>query len=191
MIALEELYFTTRSEWRHWLEKNHSIYDGIWFVYYKTHTGISSVSYDESVEEALCFGWIDSIIKRIDTDRYARKFSVRKEDSAWSESNKRRVDQLMTIGLMTEAGLSKIRAAKNSGKWNEKIIVPDFKELPPDFKTALNKNKQAKFNFNELAQSYRRQYIGWVSTAKKKETRQKRITEALELLEKNQKLGLR
>jgi len=191
MKVLKELHFATRSDWRHWLDKNHANYDGIWFVYYKEHTGKSSVPYEDSVEEALCFGWIDSIIKKIDKDKYARKFTVRKEESDWSESNKRRVEKVINAGLMTEAGMLKINAAKSNGKWDQVITIPAFKDLHPDFKIAIEKHKQAKNNFYNLSQSYRRQYIAWISTAKKAETRKKRITEALKLLEKNQKLGLR
>ena len=191
MKTLENLYFTDRSEWRSWLEVNHSLKDGIWFIYYKAHAEMPSVSYEDSVEEALCFGWIDSIIKKIDNNKYARKFTVRNNNSIWSESNKKRVGKLITAGLMTDAGMIKVKAGKKSGKWNEVINIPTFKDLHPEFKIALDKNKTAKNNFYNLAQSYRRQYIGWISTAKKEDTRKKRISEAIELLEKNQKLGLR
>jgi len=191
MKIFEKIYFTSRPEWRRWLEKNHSNFDGIWFIYYKEPTGKSSVSYEDSVDEALCYGWIDSIIKKIDKDKYARKFTIRRENSKWSESNKRRVKKLIDSGLMTDAGMLKINAAKSNGKWDEVIKIPAFKELHPEFKIALSKNETAKNNYFNLAQSYRRQYIGWISSAKKTETRSKRITEALELLKNNQKLGLR
>jgi uncharacterized protein YdeI (YjbR/CyaY-like superfamily) len=191
MKELNELYFTSRNEWRQWLKKNHSKYTGIWFIYYKDHTGKPSIPYEDSVEEALCFGWIDSIIKKIDDDRYARKFTIRKNDSKWSELNKRRVNKLIKSGLMTEAGMQKINAAKSSGNWEKVIRIPPFEDPPPEFQAALEKNDLARNNFFNLANSYRRQYIGWISTAKKEETRNKRLIEAIKLLEKNQKLGLR
>ncbi len=173
------------------MENNHTNEDGIWFVYYKKHTGKLTVSYEDSVEEALCFGWIDSIIKKIDDDRHARKFTTRKDGSRWSDSNKKRIEKLIAAGLMTEAGMMKIKAAKENGRWKQIIRIPAFKDLPPELKSALDKNDQAKNNFFNLAQSYRRQYIGWISSAKKSGTRNKRITEAIDLLEKNIKLGLR
>lgn len=191
MNKLAESFFAIRSEWRSWLEKNHASSDGIWFVYYKGHTGQPSVSYEDSVDEALCFGWIDSIIRKIDDDKYARKFTARKTDSKWSETNKKRVNKLIKSGQMTDAGMIKINAAKKNGKWIEVIKIPAFEDLHPEFKIALEKNNAAKNNFFKLAKSYRRQYIAWICTAKRPETRNKRILEAIELLGKNKKLGLR
>jgi len=191
MVALKELYFSSRLEWRNWLKINHTNKDGIWFVFFKKHTGKDRVPYEESVEEALCFGWIDSLIKKIDNDSYARKFTKRKDNSQWSESNKKRIEKLIAAGVMTELGMKKIAAARKNGRWSQVISIPDFKELPIDFKVILDQNDQAKNNFINLAQSYRRQYIGWIDSAKRAETRNKRIAVAIDLLEKNKKLGIR
>src|SRR5215469_16672255 len=115
---MKQIHATTRSEWRRWLAENHDREkDGIWLVYHKRETGSPTLEYEESVEEALCFGWIDSIIKRIDAGKYCRKFTPRKDGSAWSSSNKKRVEKLVNEGRMTKFGQAKIDAARKSGRW--------------------------------------------------------------------------
>ena len=106
---MKTLYITNRGDWRKWLEKNHNKEKEIWLVYYKSHTGKPTIAYDDSVEEALCFGWIDSIVKRIDDERYAQKFAPRTNTSKWSESNKQRVRKLVKQGRMTQIGMTKIK----------------------------------------------------------------------------------
>jgi uncharacterized protein YdeI (YjbR/CyaY-like superfamily) len=185
------LYVSNRKDWRKWLARNHLKEKEIWLVYYKKHTGKDRVPYDDAVEEALCFGWVDSIVNRMDEDRYAQKFTPRKDNSKWSELNKKRVAKLEQLGLMTAHGTRKVEIAKQNGKWDEVIERPVFDEIHPDFQIALDQNPDAKSNFANLAQTYKKHYIMWISTAKKIETRQKRITEAIALLSKNQKLGLK
>jgi len=185
------LYISNKKEWRKWLEKNHSRENEIWLVYYKKHTGRDCVPYNDAVEEALCFGWIDSIVRRIDDEKYAQKFTPRKENSKWSESNKKRVDLLIKQNKMTEAGFAKINKAKETGKWDEAIAFPDVDNLHADFKNELDKNPIAKENFSHFAPSYKKHFIGWISAARKEETRNNRIKEAIGLLVKNQKLGLK
>jgi len=160
-------------------------------IYYKKHTGTSSIPYDDSVEEALCFGWIDSIIKKLDEERFARKFTPRKAKSRWSETNKKRARKMMRNGKMTEAGLVKIREAEKSGEWFR--TPPKRKELviPLYMKAALVRNKKARENFSNLTKSYRQQYVGWISSAKREETRKRRLAEVISLLEKNEKLGMK
>jgi len=149
------------------------------------------MEYGKAVEEALCFGWIDSIIKKIDDEKYARKFTPRKDNSKWSELNKRRVEKLIKDNRMTKSGLAKIEFARQSGQWNkpDRPAIPF--DIPKDFKTALDKNKKARENFNQLAPSYQKQFIGWIAIAKRKETKEKRIKEAIDLLKNGQKLGLK
>jgi uncharacterized protein YdeI (YjbR/CyaY-like superfamily) len=144
------------------------------------------------LDEALCFGWIDSLIKKIDEQKYARKFTPRKDDSKWSLVNKKRVEQLMRAGLMTEHGLKKVEAAKRSGSWDAPVQKPkmDF-EMPAEFAKALKNNPQAEEAFNNLAPTYQKQYLGWICTAKRPETREKRIAESIQLLTEGKKLGLR
>jgi len=189
---MQELHFPDRELWRTWLTENHDAVDeGIWLVYYKKGTGLPSMDYGESVEEALCFGWIDSIIKRLDDERYVRKFTPRKPNSLWSDSNKNRLEKLVGLGQMTPVGLAKVNAAKASGLW-EPSPKPDISlDLPEDFSCALSAHPKALSFFDSLAPSHRRQYIGWICTAKRPETREKRIRESIALLQKGEQLGMK
>jgi uncharacterized protein YdeI (YjbR/CyaY-like superfamily) len=182
----------SRAEWRAWLATHHDKEVEVWLVYYKKQTGKESVAYEASVEEALCYGWIDSIIKKIDDTKYARKFTPRKEDSKWSPSNKKRVEKLLKTGLMTEYGLQKVEAAKESGQWDAPDQRPRLTfEMPAEFAEALRKNKEAQETFEKLAPTHQKQYLGWIEVAKRPETRQKRIAESIRLLAEGKKLGLK
>ena len=191
MKRANELYVTNRDEWREWLRKNYETRKEIWLIYYKKHTGKPRIPYDDSVEEALCFGWIDSIIKRIDDEKYARKFTPRKAKSRWSEANKRRARKMIKEGKMTEVGFARIREAKKNGEWFKAAPIKKELAIPAYMKEALAKNKRALKNFNKLTKSYKRHYVGWISSAKRAETRKKRLAEAIKLLEKNEKLGMK
>lgn len=188
---MEQLYIKDRKEWRNWLKKNHSKSNGIWLVFYKRHTGKTSLEYDEMVEEALCFGWIDSIIKKIDGEKYVRKLTPRKPDSNWSELNKKRVKKLEKRGLMTKAGAAMVIEARKSGLWDKSGGQEIWLKMPPELETALKKNKKARKYFEELAPSYKKQFIGWISAAKRPETRDRRVKEAISLLERGDKLGMK
>lgn len=191
MKMFKSLHVTNREDWRQWLEKNHDKEKEVWLIFYKKHTGKPVVPYNDAVEEALCFGWIDSIIKRIDDEKFSRKFTHRKPDSKWSELNKKRVKKMIQQGRMTEAGLALINAAKKSGKWEQVISQPKELNIPAGIRDALSTNKKAWENFDKLAPSYQRQYVGWITTAKKEETRQRRLKEVVELLTQGKKLGLK
>lgn len=191
MGIIDELYVADRDEWRAWLRNNHASQKEIWLIYHKKHTGKPSIPYSDSVEEALCFGWIDSLIKKIDDETYARKFTPRKMESKWSAANKRRASKMIENGKMTEAGLLKIRGAKRSGEWYKPTQARTKLAIPAYIEAALAKNKKALKNFNDLATSYKRQYVGWITSAKREETRTRRLAEALRLLEKNEQLGMK
>ena len=186
-----ELYVANRNKWRAWLEENSRTKKEVWLIYYRNHAGEPSIPYDDSVEEAICFGWVDGIIKKLDHQRYARKFMPRKAKSRWSESNKKRAEKMIEKGRMTPAGLATIRVAKENSEWSrtpvnrKELVIPTFMREP------LAKNKKALVNFSNLANSYKRQYVSWVSSAKKEDTRKKRLAEAISLLEQNRKLGLK
>ena len=136
-------------------------------------------------------GGIDSIIKKIDDAKYVRKFTPRKDKSIWSALNRKRVNKMIKEGRMTDSGLAKIKAAKQSGLW-EKDGRPQISfDVPPELAKALAKNKKAKENFDKLSLSYRRQYIGWIAVAKRAETKKRRIEESIALLEKGEKLGMK
>lgn len=182
------LYLTNRDDWREWLEKNHQTIKEVWLIYYKRHAARSTIPYDHAVEEALCFGWIDSIIKRIDDERYARKFSPRKAKSRWSQLNIRRARKMMQEGKMTRAGLNLFKEIEKKG------LKPEPRKkravLPSDLKQALANNKKAWGNFKNFAPGYRRLYIGWIMDAKKKETREKRINQTVKWAAENKKPGM-
>jgi uncharacterized protein YdeI (YjbR/CyaY-like superfamily) len=189
---MELLEMKDRLAWREWLKENHDQVDEIWLIYYKKSTGLPSIAYQDSLDEALCFGWIDSLIKKIDDEKYARKFTPRKDSSKWSLVNKKRVAQLIQEGSMTEFGLKKVEAAKRSGSWDAPTQKPklDF-EMPAEFSQALKENPRAEEAFNNLAPSYQKQYLAWIGTAKRSETRQKRIKESIKILNEGRKLGLK
>ncbi len=188
---MKQVYVKTRKEWRDWLNQNHDKSNGIWLVFYKKHTGKATLEYDEAVEEALCFGWIDSIIKKIDDDKYVRKVTPRKADSRWSELNKKRITKLKKQGLLTEAGITKVREAKASGLWEKSDSTQIPLNAPRELEYALAKNKKAKNFFDRLAPSYKKRFIGWISAAKRHETRERRLREAINLLEKGEKLDMK
>lgn len=188
---MKEVCVKSRADWRRWLAKNHDKETGIWLVFLKQQPAKSTFNYDAVVEEALCYGWIDSIIKKLDADRYARKLTPRKPDSLWSDSNKKRVAKLIELGRMTQFGLAKIEAAKKSGLW-EKSPKPNIASgIPIELQQALAKNKNASEFFAQLAPSYRKQFIGWIAIAKRPETRARRVKESIALLARGEKLGMK
>ena len=188
---MRQLYITNRDEWRDWLSENHAMEAGIWLVFYKKETSMPTIAYEAAVEEAICFGWIDSIIKKIDAVRYTRKFTPRSDKSNWSPLNKKRANKMIRQGRMTEIGLAKIKTAKKTGLWDFDPRPRISLDVPPEFAKALDRNKKAKENFDKLAQTYRKHYIGWIAVAKRPETKKRRIAESIALLEKGQKLGLK
>jgi len=176
----------TREEWRAWLEKHHATETEIWLVFPKKHTGKPRVSYDAAVEEALCFGWIDSVARSLDGDHSAQKFTPRKDRTNWSPSNLERVKRLMADGKMTEAGIAKLHPDPNYQP-PERIGA----EPPPWLEEALRKHSAAWEFFQGLAPSHRKNYVRWITEAKKEETRQKRLQQALSMLERSEKIGLK
>ena len=171
---------------------NHGVEKEVWLVYYKKGTGKRSIAYGDSVEEALCFGWIDSIIKKIDEAQYARKFTPRTENSNWSELNITRAEKMIRAGLMTGHGMRLVEAARANGHWDNPIKKPNFEyRIHPEFAEALSHNHSARENFNNLAPTYQKQYVGWIQVAKRESTRKKRIDESIRLLEQGRQLGLK
>ncbi len=185
------LEINRRTEWRNWLSINHDKSDGAWLTFYKIAGGKPSLDYEAAVEEALCFGWIDSIIKKIDDKKYVRKFTPRNKGSKWSDLNKKRAEKMILEKRMTKHGMRLITAAKKSGKWEDREKpVFDF-NMPADFSDAIRKDKKAGEYFAALAPSYKKQFILWINTAKQTATRDKRIKESIRLLQKGERLGLR
>lgn len=181
----------SRSAWRNWLEKNHTTKSELWLVYYKKGTGRPTISYSDSLEEALCFGWIDGLIRKIDDERYARRFTPRKPSSKWSPTNLKLADKLIKTGQMTKAGLQ----AYNKRIAYDPEIIESAKKvtpaLPASMEKELKKHKEAWEYFQSLAPSHKRQYVGWLVSAKREETKTKRLQEAIKLLTDKQKLGMK
>ena len=174
----------SRAEWRKWLEENQARKEGIWLISYKKDTGKPRFDYDESVEEALCFGWVDSKPAKLDEERSMLWFAPRKPKTNWSKLNKDRVEKMIKAGLMAPAGLAKVEAAKKDGSWNALDGVEAL-EIPPDLAKALSKNKTAKEYFEAFPRSVKRGILEWILNAKRPETRTKRIEETVSLAEKN------
>jgi len=246
MEIRKTLHVTSREEWRTWLRKHYQSESEVWLIYFKKHTGRPRISYDHAVEEALCFGWIDSIGKRLDEDRFAQKFTPRRDRTNWSMLNKRRVRTLIREGRMTKAGLAKIdptmlgeekqaktprlvrqalmahpkawenfqkltpsrrqayvrlildarKAETRDRRLREAILLLEqsqggLQDTPPFVKRAIMARPKAWAYFKSLAPSHRRHYVGWIMHAKKEETRERRLREAVSLLEQNKKLGLK
>lgn len=184
------LYVTDRAKWRAWLEENHASAREVWLVYYKKHTDRPRIPYDDAVEEALCFGWIDSTVRRLDEERFLQKFTPRKSKSNWCESNVKRARRLIDEGRMTKAGLEAIAEGALDTKFEPKPKSKEV-EVPRFISDALRKTKRAWENFGALAPSYRREYVNWITQAKRPETRERRLAEAARLLSENKKLGMK
>lgn len=176
----------TRAEWRAWLETHHATANGAWFVYYKKGTGKPGVRIGDAVEEALCFGWIDSVQRSLDAERTMLRFTPRKPKSGWSKVNKERVGRLIASGLMTPAGLEKVEAAKRDGSWNA-LDAAERLEIPADLETALAANRTAKRYFDAFPPSSKKIILTWITHAKRPETRAKRVAETVRQAAKNLK----
>lgn len=174
----------TRAEWRAWLEQNHTRAEGVWLISYKKATGKPRFEYDEAVEEALCFGWIDSKPNKLDDERSMLWFAPRKAGTGWSKPNKERVEKMLKARLMAPAGLAKVEAAKKDGSWAALDAVEAL-EIPPDLAKALKANKTAKAYFEAFPRSVKQGILEWILNAKKPETRAKRVEETVRLAEKN------
>ena len=175
---LKQFYARNRKSWRSWLEKNHDKELGVWLIYYKKDSGKSRVSYDDAVEEALCFGWIDSIMHPIDEQKYKQKFTPRKTKSVWSALNKKRVEKLLEQKLMTPAGLKIIETGKQNGSWTKIDHIENF-EIPADLKKVFSKNKSLHKYYSQLGKFRQKQWLYRLGSAKLPETRAKRIGEMI------------
>jgi uncharacterized protein YdeI (YjbR/CyaY-like superfamily) len=182
---LPTLDVRTRREWRAWLAKHHTSSPGIWFVFHKRHTSVTSLPYEDMVREALCFGWVDSLIKRLDDDRYAIKVTPRTPTSKWSAINRRRWAELKEAGVLAPSGLA---APPTENTYAPKPKIP---ELPAYFAKAIKANPMAWQFFKELPARERRNFVVWVHLAKRPETRERRLRESVERLAAGKRLGLK
>ena len=180
----------TIERWRAWLAKHHASEPEVWLIFHKQHTGKPSIAYDDALDEALCYGWIDSLVKRIDDDRFARKFTPRKADSNWSTANIKRYTALKASNRLAAPGI----ARSPDGRPVVDGPPPDSLPTPAmrgDVQKALKKDAAAWSTFEDLAPSHQRRYVMWIAMAKRDETRQKRLREAIAMLRKGKTLGLK
>lgn len=188
MEEIIKIFRKDRKAWRSWLQKNHKSIKEVWLIYYKKHTNKASISYSDAVEEAICFGWIDGQIKRIDDERYMQRYTPRTRKSLWSVINIERAQKMILQGRMTEFGLNIFRKGAK-----KKERVPSSKDfsVPRDLNVSLTKNRNAWNYFQKFSPSAKLAYVYWVNTAKTEETRQKRISKTVELIAQNIKYGER
>ena len=190
--TLPSFFPSDRAAWREWLQQNHLHSKGVWLIYYKKAAKKYSLSYYEIVEEALCFGWIDSLPRKRDEETAQLLITPRKPKSVWSQLNKQRIEQLIAAGLMTEAGRLSISTARANGSWfalDASDQAADTNTLPPELKKALAANKKADRHFKAFSVSVRRQFLSWILSAKTETTKQKRINTTVEMSALNVKPG--
>jgi len=185
-VEIEMFCPASRQDWRQWLKENHSSKQSVWLVYYKKKSNVPSISWSEAVDEALCFGWIDSKAMPLDEDKYRQFFSKRKPNSVWSKINKGKVEALIKEGLIERAGFESIEIAKKNGSWN---ILDEVEELilPQDLEKAFEANPNSKDYFLGLSKSIKKAILQWIAMAKQEETRERRINQTAELAGMKQK----
>ncbi|WP_108803717.1 YdeI family protein [Aquimarina sp. Aq107] len=184
MITKPELYFKNDKEWRGWLHENHTSSEGIYLIFYKVESKQPSMRWEEAVKVALCYGWIDSTVKKIDNEKRRQYFCPRKPKSVWSKVNKTYIIELIKNNLMQDSGLKSISIAKENGSWTALDNVENG-IIPEDLQKAFNTNKIAYTNYSNFAQSYRKSYLYWLNQAKRQETRDRRILEIIKLCKAN------
>ncbi len=177
--------------WREWLDQHHQDCTEVWLVFYKKHTGKQGLGYRQAVNEALCYGWIDGMKRRLDEERYAYRFTPRKPRSKWSDLNIKLAEELIASGRMMANGMAAFEARIEYDSEFLKQKARSDMALSTDIEAELKTHEAAWQNFNNLAAGYRRQYVNWLMTAKKPETRRKRLDEAIRLLNENARLGMK
>jgi uncharacterized protein YdeI (YjbR/CyaY-like superfamily) len=174
----ERVHLETRADWRRWLAANHASSPGVWLISWKKPTGKPAVGYDAAVEEALCFGWIDSTVHSLDDERGEQLYTPRRPTSGWSASNKERVERLAAAGLLEPAGVAAIETAKTNGSWS-KLDRPAALTMPDDLAAALRARAGATEGWEAFPPFVRRGSLAWVDDAKRPETRERRIAEVV------------
>ena len=179
----------TTTEWREWLAVQHDSASEVWLVFHKKHTGVTSIAYSDALDEALCFGWVDSLVKRLDDRRYAIKFTPRRADSRWSDANRKRYAALQASGRLEPAGLERPPTKRTYAPRPPRLELPA--KLPPYITAALKKRPAALECFEALKPEQRRRYVAWIESAKREETKARRLAEAIRLLAAGKELGLK
>ena len=187
--TMKTLRVQSVDQWRDWLDEHHASESEVWLIFYKLHTGVGSIAYLDALDEALCFGWVDSLVKRLDESRYARKFTPRKADSRWSTINRKRYAALKAAGRLKPSGINRPPTDRSYGPRPTRLPLPS--RLPPYIKAALRDHPAARRTFEALAPSHRRRYLAWIESAKREETKLRRLKEAIRLLASGKELGLK
>ena len=182
----EHHYFKNAKEWREWLHENHNKSAGIYLIFYRVGSEFESMRWEEAVQVAICYGWIDSTVKKMDEERRRQIFSPRKDKSVWSKLNKTYIERLLKENLIHESGLAKIEIAKNNGSWSSLDAVEDL-IMPEDLKAAFEIDSIAFENYKNFSPSYKKSYLYWLNQAKREETRNNRIAEIIKLCNQNKK----
>jgi|SRR5262245_19738264 len=186
---MKTLRVRTLAEWRDWLTAHHASEREIWLVFYRRDTGVASIAYTDALDEALCFGWVDSLVKRLDDRRYARKFTPRRAESRWSAVNRKRYAELKVAGRLKAPGIERPPSGRGYGPRPARLSLP--LKLPAYIQAALRNHPKALRHFDALAPSQRRLYYAWIESAKREETKLRRLEEAIRLLASGQVLGLK
>ena len=183
-MKIPEFYFKTDAEWRIWLSKNYNLEHGIYLIFYKVENKEPSMRWEEAVKVALCYGWIDSTVKSLGLGKRRQYFCKRKEKSVWSALNKKYIKELSAANLIHESGFKSIAIGKKNGSWTALDTV-EKGIIPKDLKIAFNKNPKAFENYKNFAPSYRKRYLYWINQAKREDTKNRRITQIIELCANN------
>ncbi len=186
---MKTLLVRTLDRWRDWLTEHHASESEVWLIFFKQHTGVASIEYKDALDEALCFGWVDSLVKRMDDRRFARKFTPRRADSRWSAVNRKRYAELKARGRLKPPGIQRPPTNRGSAPQPSRLSLPS--KLPEYIQAALKKHPKALRHFEALPPSQRRRYFAWIESAKREETKLRRLKEAIRLLASGKVLGLK
>ena len=186
---MKTLLARTLVQWRGWLAEHHASESEVWLIFHKRHTGVASIEYKDALDEALCFGWVDSLVKRLDERRFARKFTPRRADSRWSDVNRKRYAELEREGRLKSPGIGRPPTRRGSAPRPPRIELPA--KLPAYIRAALKKHPTALRHFEALPPEQRRRYYAWIESAQREETKRRRLAEAIRLLARGEALGLK
>ena len=186
---MKTLRVQSSDEWRDWLDAHHASEAEVWLVFYKKHTGVSSIAYKDALDEALCFGWVDSLVKRLDDRRFCIKFTPRRADSRWSDVNRKRYAELQASGRLKPSGIERPPTDRGYAPRPPRRTLPT--KLPPYIQAELKKHPAALRNFEALTPAKQRRYFAWIDSAKREETKLRRLQEAIRLLANGKELGLK
>jgi len=186
---MKTLRMQSVDQWRDWLDEHHASESEVWLVFYKRHPGVASIDYKDALDEALCFGWVDSLVKRLDDRRYALKFTPRRAASRWSDPYRKRYAELKAGGRLRPAGIKRPPTDRGYAPRPPRLPMPS--RLPPYIQSALRDHSAARRYFEALPLSQRRRYLAWIESAKRRETKLRRLKEAIRLLASGKVLGLK